>query len=78
MSVFGSDKPEPGDDPTDRQADAAKNERLLLMGRVGRGEITIEEAKELYGEDLSGLVEPSPAPEVQPEVQAAGGDQDRS
>jgi len=64
LSVFESKPFDPRDDRANRTVEdsAAGKERMLLMGRIGRGEITLEQAKALYGADLSGVTSNSTLP----------------
>ncbi len=59
--MFDSERGGAADDVGDRTAEdsAASKERMLLMGRIGRGEISLEDAKAIYGEDLLGITSPA-------------------
>lgn len=72
LSVFDSSGSGPDEEVDVRSAaeSAAHKERMLLMGRIGRGEISIEEAKAIYGEDLLGVSTTATPPAVEAEAVA--------
>lgn len=79
LSVFRSDQggtPDGGGGRSTEDSSASK-EQMLLMGRLGRGEISLEEAKAIYGEDLLGIttISTPPVVEVEPELDSSQEDQ---
>lgn len=61
-SIFGSDDDSVKAEPTDADAVDAKERRLHIMELIGSGELSVDDAKALYGENLEGLDEPTELP----------------
>lgn len=80
LSVFDSSGSDPDAEVDVRSAaeSAAQKERMLLMGRIGRGEISLEQAQGLYGEDLLGVTTTATPPAVEAEAEVGPAKESRA